>query len=149
MGPSIPKALAIALVVAASGSAPPSGSTTTWHLTQSVAHQTSVGGNLIVTVPQLPPQRALARLCVLFLSGQQGGGPPGADKRKAALLAKLIAATGGATAATTAWCTSYLHPHGRSRAHAPSGRIWPDPDGIGPLEGISNSAMPKAHAIGP
>jgi hypothetical protein len=149
MGPSIPKALAIALVVAASGSAAPGVSATTRHPMQSVDPRMSEGGNLVVTVPQLPPQRALARLCVLFLYGQQKGSPPGADKRNAALLAKLIVSTGGTTAATTAWCMSYLQSQGRLRAHERSGPIWPDPDGVSPLEGISNNAMTKADATWP
>jgi hypothetical protein len=87
----------------------------------------TASGNLVVSVPPVPPRRDLRPLCEDLLSSHNPDA--GANKhshaedsrttRKAKgendTVADLIAATGGTRAAATAWCQHYLHPNRRNQ----------------------------------
>jgi hypothetical protein len=84
-------------------------------------------GNLVVSVPPVPPRRDLRRLCTILLWSPGGGsGANGYSKSKASQgdakshdqydsVPDLIAATGGSRASAIKWCQQYLHPDHRKR----------------------------------
>jgi hypothetical protein len=120
------RALAVVLLVIALGRAafsPLMGPTGTKDTNTTVtAGLGRPGGNLVVTVPPVPPKGALHKLCVAFLAQPHHSGfldPSIADGRKpeSVLIQELIQATGGSPAATTAWCDSYLHRRSGSNGH--------------------------------
>ncbi len=148
MGAITPKILAAALLLAVVGTGSSSVERTTDRATTRVHARTAGGdgsdGNIRVVVPALPPERALGRLCLVFLSrSRRGAAPRSKNGRDAAEIAELIAATGGTTAATTAatsaWCASYLQSQARSHAHERTEATEADPftDGLGPPQGFS------------
>lgn len=59
--------------------------------------------NIAVTVPAVPPQRALPGLCRAFLASNSHG-------KSGAEFKVLVGATGGTISSTTAWCKQYLNP---------------------------------------
>jgi len=62
----------------------------------------STGGDLVVTVPPIPSQRALPGLCASFLTSGADGAPG---------FQILIGATGGSAGSTTRWCAKYEQQH--------------------------------------
>lgn len=64
----------------------------------------SVGGNLSVYVPPVPPRTVIRELCVTLVQGQQ--------PRPQVWLPDLVQLTGDTVSATTSWCSTYLELNG-------------------------------------
>lgn len=62
---------------------------------------TTTPGNIEVTVPPVPPQKALPGLCRAFLSNDVHG-------KSGTAFQVLVGATGGTFSKTDGWCQQYL-----------------------------------------